>query len=265
MASVDHAEVRERLQDALLGPGKLAALDAEDGADAVALREHLARCGACRAEEDALRQTAALLALAAPDDLRAPEGARERVLEGVAGTGVVRLPTARGTRPLAAARRWSARSPVTALAAAVALLLLGGGVLLGLDLVAQRDRSAQQARELARIAAQTDRLLARPTAVAITLRAADGTPGGTLIHDPAAGEIVVMSSILEEPAGGPYACYLERGGQRLRVGWMHYANGVAYWAGPMDELADAGRPGDRFVVVVEATEEAVLVGTFGGG
>ena len=255
---MDHAEVRERLDDALLTPGGLRALEADESAAGRQLADHLATCRACAREREALRETAVLLAAAAPDDLHAPPEARERVLAAVASTGVVRRQRAR-------APSWG-RPQLSRLAAAAGIVLLAGGALLAIELGAQRDRNQQQSRELARVTAATDRLLRVPGAVRVTLVRPDGAEAGTLIHDPASHEIVVVAQGLARPAGdGHYGCYLERDGQRIQVGYMRLFGELAYWAGPMADPPDAGRSGDRFVVVADPDQAPALVGVFGSG
>jgi hypothetical protein len=255
---VDHAEAQQRLQDALLAPGKLDAVGADETPDGLRLSEHLASCAACRRELEALRETSALLALAAPDDLHAPPEARERVLRAVANTGAVRVRSA----PPAIWRRWSAVTSRLAMAAALGVLVVAA--LVGSQLIAQRDQSSQQARELARLTAATDLMLREPDLIRVTLLGADGRPAGSLLQDPSEDRIVVVAQGLPAPpAGERYGCYLERDGERMEVGWMRLSGDLAYWAGPMDEPSDAGRAGDRFIVVPEHSETPVLEGTFG--
>lgn len=255
---MDHAEGQQRLQDALLAPGKLDAVAADETPDGLRLSEHLASCAACRRELEALRETSALLALAAPDDLHAPPEARERVLRAVANTGAVRSRPA----PWALGRRWPPVASRLAMAAALGVLVVGAFV--GLQLIAQRDQSTQQARELARLTAATDLLLRQQDLVRVTLLGAGGQPAGSLLQDPSEDRIVVVAQGLPAPpAGQRYGCYLERDGRRVEVGWMRLSGDLAYWAGPMAEPSDAGRSGDRFIVVVEDAETPVLEGTFG--
>jgi hypothetical protein len=255
---VDHAEAQQRLQDALLAPGKLDTLQADETSDGLRLSEHLASCAACRRELDALRETSALLALAAPDDLHAPPEARERILRAVARTGAVRGRSS----PQGIGRRWPAIAPRLATATALGALVVGA--LLGSQLIAQRDQSSQQARELARLTAATDLLLREPDVVRVTLLGADRRPAGSLLQDPSDDRIVVVAQGLPAPpAGQRYGCYLERDGTRVQVGWMRLSGDLAYWAGPMPEPSDAGLAGDRFIVMPERGETPALEGTFG--
>jgi hypothetical protein len=49
------------------------------------------------------------------------------------------------------------------------------------------------------------------------------------------------------------------------MGYMDFAQGLAFWAGPIRGLEDPGRPGDRFIVVdANRADRAVLTGTFRG-
>jgi hypothetical protein len=270
--AMEHAEVRERLEAAVLAPGKLQALEADATPDGEELRRHLATCVACNREYGALRETAALLAAAVPDELYAPPGAREAVLRAIRETGVRRpapMPAAVG----ADAERASGlralptmRSvPATRLAwlgLAAAAILLVVGVLATVDLAAQRDRNAQQARELARVTAASDRLLREPDSHTVVLRDRGGNAAGTVVYSAARRELVVVSDALAEPAGDDlYECFLERGTARTQVGYMRYSNGLAYWAGPVDDFASGAASGERFVVVLKSrAPEPILQG-----
>jgi hypothetical protein len=111
------------------------------------------------------------------------------------------------------------------------------------------------------VAAAADRILQRPDHRAVTLHTASGEAGGSVVFDPGSRELVVLSGRLPEPAEGQrYQCYLERDGERTRIGPMIEAGEFYFWAGAVSEPEDALRPGDRFLVVDEASGEAVLTG-----
>ncbi|MGQ0639332.1 MAG: anti-sigma factor [Gemmatimonadaceae bacterium] len=93
----------------------LGALDADERA---AFEEHVATCATCRAEADELRETAAMLAYAAPAREVPPPALRERVLR-----------EAREVRPIASAataRRKAPAFPWLAAAASLTLAVLAG-------------------------------------------------------------------------------------------------------------------------------------------
>lgn len=262
---MDHADVRERLESALLSPGKLHALEQDTTPEAHELREHLASCAPCRSELRALRETAALLAAAAPDDLRPPAEARDAVLQAIRETGVARPlvgTRASATRPAASARQRF--SPATlgratiafAVAAVIAFLLLA---VTALNLVGERDSTQREVRELAAITAATDRVLREPGSQKVVLHGRAGQPAGTIVYSPASHELVVMSDALATPGPGEqYDCYVERAGERRNIGWMHFSSGLAYWAGRVESLPDPGGPPATFVVT--RGEEDVLQG-----
>jgi hypothetical protein len=265
--AMDHAEVREHLESALLSPGKLNRIEEDTTPAGEQLREHLASCAPCRSELRALRETAALLAAAAPDDLQPPAEARGAVLQAIRETGVARPlhATARAGAGRSAAgararsvsagfagRRW----PALALAAVVALLLL---VAAAISLVGQRDNSEREVRELAAITAATDRVLREPGSERIVLHDQAGKAAGTVVYSRVSHELVVMSDALATPAKGErYDCYVQRSGERRNVGWMHFASGLAYWAGKVESLPDPGDPAAAFVVT--RGEEDLLEG-----
>jgi hypothetical protein len=95
---MDHAEAIDRLATAFTGPGRLASLETDESVEGRELRQHLETCVPCGAEVEAWRLTAFALAAATPDSVRAPAGARERILAAVATAGV-----SRGTPAIAVA------------------------------------------------------------------------------------------------------------------------------------------------------------------
>jgi hypothetical protein len=62
---------------------------------------------------------------------------------------------------------------------------------------------------------------------------------GSLIFSPASQEIVVVANGLPAlPAGQEYRCWVEIAGNRERLGRMYISEGVAYWVGDSDALAN---------------------------
>jgi hypothetical protein len=248
---MDHAEVRERLESALLSPGKLRTLESDTTPEGEQLREHLASCAACSSELRALRETGAFLAAAAPDDLGPRPEVREALLQAIRETGVARENRAgRGTRDVAARRSpgWVApRSAWLALGAvAVAAVLL---VAAAITYNAQRETVERETRELAAVTAATDRVLREPDRQTVVLRDRSGRAAGTIVYSRASHELVVVSDALATPARGEqYDCYVERSGSRRNIGWMHFSSGLAYWAGRVESLPDPGGPPANFVV-----------------
>jgi hypothetical protein len=262
---MDHAEVRERLAAALLGPGGLSALDDDSSQAGVSVREHLAGCAPCHSEYQALQATNALLANASPDDLRPDETLRARVLGAVHETGRPRRTLPRdgdvpspARRPLRLVPRFGA-----ILVVAAVVVVAAGGVFLGRDLIAQRDAAASRAAALGAVTTATSRLLAAADHAQATLVDPQGQAAGSVLFDPATRELLVFATSLGAQATATiYDCYLERNGQRTRVGWMYAAGDFAYWDGTLP----AGTPldtGDRFLVLDETPGATpALSGTF---
>ncbi len=249
---MDHAEARERLADALLAPrdGGLEAALVDPSATGVELRAHLAACGPCSREVDALRAVGALLAVAAPDSLSAPPSVRERVMAAVGEIGGPAAP------PIPLRPRRRLLPLVAAMAAAVVLVagLTGGLVLLG-----ERQEADRQVAELGALMAATQAILADPASVRIDLAGPGGS--GSVLIGSSSGRLVAFSSTLPAlPAGVRYECYVERGGVRTWIGWMHWNAGLAYWSGPVSGIALPWRPGDRFLVTEGRDGVPVLVG-----
>lgn len=246
---MDHAEVRAWLADAFFRPGLLRALDDDEPDAAVddpqiyGLRQHLATCAECGTELAALRSTAVALDLA----LGPPAGARERVLANVSALG--------RERKMKASRRgwWPLNLSLPRAAAALAVLaaiVFGLGAAAGLIL----SSSGDQPSRLAAVLAQLDARLAEPGVRQATLRDENGSGAGLVVLSPASHRLAVFTASLEPPPTGRYECYLERDGERTLIGPMGFEGPVAFWAGPIDSPADAGRPGDRFLVLLGAAD-----------
>jgi hypothetical protein len=245
---MDHAEARELMADLLASPADADAVAATALAE---LDAHLAGCPDCSAEQRSLRATAAALALA----IGPPRGARDRVL-----ANVVQLGRQRGRQAAPPRRRALVFGLPRALAAAAAIAVLAfiagavGGALLPRD-----DDSAA----LAKAAMMMADLARTPGAHTMTLTDGAGAPGGTLIYEPQSQQLVVFSEALARPASGRYGCYVERAGERSWVGPMLFEANAAFWAGPVREPLDLGRPGDRFLVLREPTDPTpMLSGSF---
>ncbi len=288
---MDHAEAREQLELAAVEPDGFDRLVAGDTPEAAALAGHLAGCDLCTADLARVRRESA----AVRDVIRTtpPPELRERTLAYVAAVGRDRsaVPAGRADLHAAAAPEAhvgpSAPAPaaqrrglgrlgwVATLAAAVVVIaVVGTGLFLDGQLQQSlRDRDAAlaaQTREsaaLARVAAWSTRVAAEPDArtVRLTSPTAGTSSGGTLIFSPASGDLVVVAeSLTPPPAGREFGCWIEVDGVRRRVGQMFFGAGLAYWAGPVSDLADV-RPGTRFgVSLVDAGggpgAEPVLVG-----
>jgi anti-sigma factor RsiW len=245
---MDHADVRAWLADAFFRPGLLRALDddhpdaASDDPQVAGLRQHLATCDQCGAELVALRSTAVALDLA----LGPPAGARERVLARVSELG--------RERKAAPRRRWW--RPTLSLPRAAAALAVFAAIVFGLGAAAGLILSSagDQPSRLAAVLAQMDERLAEPGVLQATLRDGSGSGAGLVVLSPDSQRLAVFTASLEPPSTGRYECYLERNGERTLIGPMIFEGPVAFWAGPVDTPADAGRPGDRFLVLLGAAD-----------
>lgn len=247
---MDHPEVRAWMEDAVLQAGGL-----ERPADAE-VAAHLETCAACDTERRALQATAVAIDLT----IGPSRGARERVLANVRLLGRER----RRTPPAATTADWRAWQRMPARRAAFALLGLAVLMFTAGALTAtllRRDdpapgRLASAAVEMADLVRDSD-----TRQVALLDRA--GAPAGLVLHSATRDRLVVMTSALEPPTSGRYSCFLERDGERRPIGPMHFVDRTAFWAGPMGGPADAGRAGDRFVVVLDPSDGVpALAGEF---
>ena len=246
MTAMDHGSAHERIEDLLLEPARLAALESSPARDDIALREHLAGCPACRADleswaglqaavADALQSSPAD-ANAAVQPLEPPPSLRTRVLTAMRSASA---DAALAPVPMASeGRRWAAfRAPRTAwlgLAAALVLIVVGAGVLV--DQAVRLTDVQGEARGLAGAMAAVDRVLSEPQHRVVALTTPAGAAGGSISwtrHD-----LVVLSTALTEPrAGEIYRCWLSNDGQGWAIGKMYFAGSTAFWVGSVDEWA----------------------------
>lgn len=142
------------------------------------------------------------------------------------------------------------RWPV-ALAAAIVVSLVAGGLIVGARLGSElRDQQAQTAG-LATLNAAVLHLSGEPDAIRVVLAGRDPAAAGTLLFSAATKELAVSASGLPTPASGQVlSCWVAGAdGVRTRMGWMILGTGLAYWAGWSDALGSAG-PGSTFGVTL---------------
>jgi len=250
---MDHAEVQARLENAFADGSGITAVEQDASAEGAEVRRHLESCEACGGEYGGWIATARALAAAAPDDMRAPDAARIRILAAAARTTEAAETTPSEDAAPGRSRRLvgqGAPHPVAlALTAAAAVVLFVAGALLGEPLGITPGTDDREPS--ARIAAAIQRVVAQPDHVTVSLEDARGAAAGTVLFDPASRELVVISDALDPPPGDArYECFLERDGTRTWVGRMRIEYGTAWWVGPMEEPSDAGTSGDRFVIVL---------------
>ena len=274
---MDHAEAHERIADLALEPRRLIGLEHDPAPEAQALLDHVRTCTACRADLDAWRRTheavlgtASLAGLVtaghsgvagahdvpAPDDASQAPASLRRAVAAIAGHSL--RPVETEGRPSvslaptapAASRRSGWRLPALAAVLVIGLVVGLGAVVA--DQVARADVARHQVEQLVGLSKSVDRVLRDADHTAISLVGLDGESAGTAAWSSA--EIVVMSTALTPPgAGAEYRCWVERDGKRTPIGAMRFADGVAYWWGPLDRYADLPFEGGRLGVSLELT------------
>ncbi len=267
---IDHAAAHERIEDLLLDPARLAALEASTAAEDVALRDHLGGCPTCAADLEGWRRLQVAVESSLPrgadvrtqaeavQPLELPHSLRARVLAAVdtdrreanrPGAPVSIAGASTAPTSTARARRGSRLGPWVGLAAGI-LVLTGAGVI-AVDQVGQRAAAEASAHELQEALAVVDRMLATDHKVVPLRTSADGEPAGTISwsrHD-----WVVLTKALPAPRGDQeYLCWLETDGRNVPIGEMEFAGSTAYWVASLDEWQtwEIG-PTTRFVVTLE--------------
>jgi hypothetical protein len=297
---MDHAEVLERIEAAVAGPGGLARLGTDPSAEGVAAREHVAGCATCAAEWRAWSVVSLGLAAAAPDTLEPRPELRDRVLAAAAArprtaapssppvTTVATSPLPPAPAPSPAATRSgismgprrqrtaptaAPASPTTAapsfrwllLGAAAVVVLLVAGMVVGRQLVSSPEAPRG---DPGRVLAEAATILQGGGFGLARLETPDGGQGGVVVVSPGSGRLAVVSSALEAPPDGArYVCLLDRDGTVKQVGYMRWeptadGGGLAYWAGDANP-ADLGLPGDVFIVQLDTPgAQPALTGEF---
>jgi len=249
---MDHVEIRAWLDDAFFAPGELARLDEATEPLPIAVREHLAACVECTAHHDSIRRTALMLDLA-----RGPSPAtRESVLAAVRRVG---RPRQAGGAAVSPRPWWRGALGMRLAAAALVVGVIGAG--LGVVWSEATRPSTDDMDRLADAVAMMTDMTRDPDAHEMVLRDPAGNPAGMAVMSPTSHRLAVFTSALSKPAQGGYGCYLERAGQRSRIGPMLFADGVAFWAGGMDDSVDQ-QPGDQLVVAADEEQPAMLRAPF---
>jgi len=255
MSPMDHAAAHERIEDLLLEPARLAALDASSAPEDIALRAHLDGCPPCRSDLESWRRVQRSVADALPasaeavldiEPIEVPPSLRTRVLAAVQfGEGP--LAAIAMDRPARAGRRalW--------LGLAASLVLLVGSAGLMLDQAARRVSADAEAHALATLVAAVDGVLATDHRI-VELRRPDGTSVGSVSWS-RRDWVVLTKALTPPPAGQRYTCWLEDGEKSVSVGVMEFAGGTAYWVETLEDWAtwEIG-PNTEFVVSLEAVD-----------
>jgi len=237
---MDHADVRDRLDQAAVEAGGLDRMLTSTHPEHKALAEHLDECAECRAELVALRRTSAAVREVVRDTPSAD--LRDRTLAHVAGAGRSRdvAIDVVAPRPRWLPTAWAAG---VAAAAVVGLLVWGStnARLEEADAAIAEQRAT--AAGLSIVMDWTMRLSADPDATGVRLAAGGGRgAAGTVLFSPDRGELVMVASGLPVPPDGQeYRCWIEEDGERVPIGAMYRAGSLAYWAGEVDALR--GRQG----------------------
>jgi hypothetical protein len=278
---MDHEATREQLELAAVEPGGIDRLIAGDTATAQAVAAHLAGCADCAAELTRLERASRLIGATVrelpPADLRertlasvrelgrprgsaAAVGAAAAADAGSPDPSTERVPIeAASLAPATPSRLMDGRRAaigwVAAIAAAIVLSVATTSVLVGGRVDQQLADQSDTIHTLQEVTTATLRVTAEPDARHVALTAtADPSLVGSLVFSPSTTELVVVTTgLTRPPSGQEYRCWVERSGQRQRVGRMFFSGELAYWIG--DVPAVSGVSGDaRFgVSLVEAS------------
>jgi anti-sigma factor RsiW len=251
---MDHDDVLEQLELAAVEPGGLERLVAGDTPIAAAVAAHLAGCDRCAEELRRLSRAAPLLRdlvrTTPPADLRERTLAyvtvhgRERGGSSAKALVATMQPRDGGTGPGGAFRAGSGVRRLlpwaAAIAAVLALVVSGAGLLASRDLVDQMSRQTTTISALERVQHATLELTADPGARRVELASTSGAEtSGTLLFSPSTAELVVIAYDLGRPPNGQeYRCWIEVDGQRRNVGRMFFADELAFWVGETPEVSD---------------------------
>lgn len=274
---MDHDQTREQLELAAVEPGGIDRLIAGDTATAQAVAAHLAGCPDCTDELGRLQRAVGVIG-AAVRELPPPD-LRERTLASVlalgrargafvadavvpAGTGGTAsvLPPARMTAPVRAlSGRRSAIGWIAAIAAAVVLSVATTSVLVGGRVDRQLADQADTIHTLQEVTTATLQVTGEPDARHVTLTGtSDPELVGSLVFSPSSAQLVVVATgLAQPPAGQEYRCWVERNGQRQRVGRMFFSGDLAYWIGPVPAVSGVSSDARFGVSLVDASGTSI--------
>jgi hypothetical protein len=200
-----------------------------------------------------------------------PPDLRDRTLRYVASLGRDRAAESATTETSTASRepgtlsalpvRSRRRLPVLAAAIAAVLVVAVAGT----ALVAGNQREAELAARnqtigaLEQVMTWSMRVSGEPDAEIVDLAATDGSSsGGRLLFSPSSRELVVMAHGLERPqAGREFRCWVEMDGRRYRVGRMFFADDLAFWVGPVEEVSRLPADATFGVTLVDAAGDSL--------
>jgi hypothetical protein len=176
---------------------------------------------------------------------------------------------ARPTQPAESTpdRRFMRPGWLVAVAACLVLALLASAVAVGADLAGQRDAARADVTRVGAAAAAVEAVLRDANHQVVQLeRPSDGSSGGSIMWSPASGNVVILATALDEPAGTTYRCWVEHGGTRTVLGSMWSTDGLVYWSGALADWGGAIEPGSTVGVSVQAPDgsagPAVLLGQY---
>jgi hypothetical protein len=128
---------------------------------------------------------------------------------------------------------------VATIAAAVLLSIAGTALIVGNRTdtqIAAQERTIDALEEVSTTALAVN---AQPDAEHVVLTGmSDPTAAGSLAFSPSTTELVWLASgLTPPPAGYEYACWVESGGTRQRIGKMFFSKDLAYWAGETETVS----------------------------
>jgi hypothetical protein len=273
---MDHETTREQLELAAVEPGGIDRLIAGDTATAQAVAAHVAGCPDCADELARLERASRLIGATVRE--MPPAELRERTLASVRALGRARGPLTAGAAAasapvlLPAARTVPARTPATtlrraiggrraalgwvaAIAAAIVLSVATTSMLVGGRVDQQLADQTDTVHTLQEITTATLRVTGQPDAQHVALAGtSDPNLAGSLVFSPSTSELVVVTTgLTAPPAGQEYRCWVERGGQRQRVGKMFFSGDLAYWIGLVPAVSGVSSDARFGVSLVDAS------------
>ncbi|HEX7949423.1 MAG TPA: anti-sigma factor, partial [Candidatus Limnocylindrales bacterium] len=196
---------------------------------------------------------------------RGPLVADEAAAVGLYGPAAPRLVVA-GAPPTAASRpirmssgRRAAMGWIAAIAAAIVLSVATTSVLVGSRVDRQLADQSETIQTLQEITTATLRVAGEPDARHVALTGtADSEVVGSLVFSPSTADLVVVATGLSQPPPGQeYRCWVERAGQRQRVGRMFFSGGLAYWIGNVPAVSGLSSDARFGVSLVDASSASL--------
>ena len=152
------------------------------------------------------------------------------------------------------------------MAAAIAVSVVATSAIVGSRIDSQLAVQAETIDALQSVTVATLQVTAEDDVRRVAMAGIQSDAQGHVVFSPSSSELVVVATgLTEPPAGQEYRCWVEKAGDRERVGKMFFGDDLAYWVGPVPAVADLTGEARFGVTLVTLDGSADGVDVMAGG